>query len=271
MSNETVRASMGRELRACAGLPPTPPQHSPRVLTTDVPDLNPIAFESVEGWDSRHSGGFDQRGQGAYPSWHQCGDDGALLECESRDARASTRHASSSDAPRRDIWSRARLPSGRLAQQEFSNQEGASGSFQTRHGEPHANMANTSPNRLSLCFCHEDEAPLPCGLLPSQLSDILFREITPEDYDVLLQLDTQLSRLSSDSDAAGLAEILAFLSVDAADIDQVTCIVCLSQCEGTQKITRLPCDHVFHTSCISQWLLQRKPICPLCGQEVQQL
>ena len=34
------------------------------------------------------------------------------------------------------------------------------------------------------------------------------------------------------------------------------------------QISTLPCGHRFHVRCISQWMLQRKNICPMCREKI---
>eukprot|EP00427_Karlodinium_veneficum_P059527 CAMPEP_0169389628 /NCGR_PEP_ID=MMETSP1017-20121227/46842_1 /TAXON_ID=342587 /ORGANISM="Karlodinium micrum, Strain CCMP2283" /LENGTH=256 /DNA_ID=CAMNT_0009491825 /DNA_START=8 /DNA_END=775 /DNA_ORIENTATION=- len=42
----------------------------------------------------------------------------------------------------------------------------------------------------------EASAPLPCGLTQREFHDLLFREITPEDYEMLLRLDASVAKPS---------------------------------------------------------------------------
>ena len=253
-----------QEAWACAGLPPTPPQHSPRALMTDVPALGAPDLESLadeckyldnephewlwlDGWEQRGRGAKAVRGSSS-SSWEQS------------EAETPT-YASSYCASQRDVWNRTRLPQlGSADEQVFRDEARQFGTLRSSqlHQESQE-VVNNSPS------FHYHETPLPCGLLPSQLSDILFREITPEDYDVLLQLDTQ------PPSSASPADIVALPSVDARDVDQVSCIFCLSPYDATERLTKLPCSHAFHKNCIAEWLLQHKPACPLCGQEVPRL
>ncbi|KAJ6929150.1 E3 ubiquitin-protein ligase SIRP1 [Populus alba x Populus x berolinensis] len=41
------------------------------------------------------------------------------------------------------------------------------------------------------------------------------------------------------------------------------CTVCMEEIEGGSEATRMPCSHVYHSDCISQWL-QTSHLCPLC-------
>uniref|UniRef100_A0A803NBJ8 RING-type E3 ubiquitin transferase n=1 Tax=Chenopodium quinoa TaxID=63459 RepID=A0A803NBJ8_CHEQI len=50
--------------------------------------------------------------------------------------------------------------------------------------------------------------------------------------------------------------------------EQIECSVCLSILEEDQHVRRLPnCSHVFHMSCIDQWL-SGQATCPICRSEV---
>lgn len=43
------------------------------------------------------------------------------------------------------------------------------------------------------------------------------------------------------------------------------CAVCLTEFEKEEQIRELPCDHIFHESCIHDWFMKAKsPVCPLC-------
>ncbi|CDW91256.1 ring finger protein [Stylonychia lemnae] len=52
--------------------------------------------------------------------------------------------------------------------------------------------------------------------------------------------------------------------------EEVCCSICFCEYESGERIVRLPCDsqrHVFHDSCIKQWL-DRNDLCPLCKQNI---
>jgi len=44
------------------------------------------------------------------------------------------------------------------------------------------------------------------------------------------------------------------------------CMVCLCDVEKGEVVRRLPCEHMFHSACIREWL-QRNACCPLCRHD----
>jgi hypothetical protein len=48
-----------------------------------------------------------------------------------------------------------------------------------------------------------------------------------------------------------------------------SCCICIDVVEKGDCLTVLPCTHMFHSSCVDSWLLQR-PVCPLCKSNVSQ-
>ncbi|KAF2291354.1 hypothetical protein GH714_023176 [Hevea brasiliensis] len=45
------------------------------------------------------------------------------------------------------------------------------------------------------------------------------------------------------------------------------CVICQVEYEGGESLVALPCDHPYHSECITNWL-QIKKICPICTSEV---
>lgn len=100
----------------------------------------------------------------------------------------------------------------------------------------------------------------------AQLHDLMTRDITPEDYEMLLLLDEGVNRprmLSSSAAAAiPLASGTAWIGEE--------CRICLCELESEDDARALPaCGHTFHAACVERWLSSSKASCPLCGAEVQ--
>jgi len=109
----------------------------------------------------------------------------------------------------------------------------------------------------------EDDVRLPCGLLHSEVSDLLFRDITPEDYELLLQLDEKVKRPSGCS-AASIEQLPE--ARPEAYLGE-SCSVCCMDFSSTDAVAELPCTHCFHRDCIGKWLLKHRHVCPLCNAE----
>ena len=88
------------------------------------------------------------------------------------------------------------------------------------------------------------------------------REITPEDFDLLLQLDknnekqvlnvTEVERF----DVITVAQLKADRNSDGAMKGPGMCMICLSEFEDQRdehELRRLPCDHLYCKECIDQW------------------
>jgi len=120
----------------------------------------------------------------------------------------------------------------------------------------------------------EASTQLECGLTQRELSELLFREITPEDYDLLCRLDASkvapADAASSAKQAASAMENLPKVSEEI--LIGESCMVCLTPFEAGDDVPSLPCKHHFHLGCISRWLGERpgQPTCPLCCKEVLQ-
>ncbi|CAJ1935735.1 unnamed protein product [Cylindrotheca closterium] len=46
------------------------------------------------------------------------------------------------------------------------------------------------------------------------------------------------------------------------------CSICLDDFIAGQRVRQLPCGHVFHSTCIARWLVERNAVCPLCKLDV---
>lgn len=106
---------------------------------------------------------------------------------------------------------------------------------------------------------------LSCGLMASEAMDLMFRDITPEDYDTLLRLDETLEPRPSSVVSKAFVEALP--AVPPESLSGETCAVCLGNLDSEEAIVSLPCSHNFHRGCIARWLSKCRRTCPVCGLE----
>ena len=110
----------------------------------------------------------------------------------------------------------------------------------------------------------EENVPTEMNDIANFLLSLQFREVTPEDYEFLLQLDESIpTKTVSDRKLANLRE-------DSTTKEHVceSCGVCMENYEVGQSRKILPCQHAFHSNCIETWLGQSSNKCPLDGREV---
>lgn len=127
--------------------------------------------------------------------------------------------------------------------------------YRDYHG--HHNWRSRSGGYSEFCVS------LPCGLTTGEVSDLLSRDITPEDYDLLLRLDKEVPKPT-----ASVESIDGLPAVATKEFMGGECTVCLSKFEADDKVVALPCNHRFHRSCVTKWLSECRRMCPLCGLEV---
>ncbi|CAD5111091.1 unnamed protein product [Dimorphilus gyrociliatus] len=101
--------------------------------------------------------------------------------------------------------------------------------------------------------------------LVNLLMELQNRDIRPEDYDVLLRLDETVAPKTVDN-----ATVKSFNTIIVSEemLKNQQCTICMEVYEIGQTCKKLPCEHVFHDNCISQWLLNCGKNCPLDGLEV---
>jgi len=109
----------------------------------------------------------------------------------------------------------------------------------------------------------ERDSRLACGLSSAEVFDLLFRDITPDDYETLLRLDESVSRPTASASC-----INNLKKVPGKDLVGETCSVCLVTFDADDVAAALPCGHHFHFDCVSKWLSECRSACPLCGEDI---
>ena len=96
------------------------------------------------------------------------------------------------------------------------------------------------------------------------LIELQDREITPEDYDLLVQLDCSV-----------MPKTLSKAKIDSLQSDNVTnatddiCSICIEDYISGDVRKFLACGHHFHDHCIRTWLSTTSDRCPIDGKEVR--
>lgn len=139
--------------------------------------------------------------------------------------------------------------------------------------------------------------------LSSRMRALQFRDLTPEDYEVLQQLDEAQRQHHADEEGSGSNGSASGLltsngsgtalagrwqsstngqrrrtamrpnalapAPESGDWQGEDCAICLDCLKDSETVCALPrCGHVFHRTCIEGWLMRGKPTCPLDALEV---
>lgn len=149
---------------------------------------------------------------------------------------------------------RSRSPSaGRAATGGLTANRGSRGRASSR--EP--NRRHTVPQRGA------HQGPL----TQAQIRELMSRELTPEDYELLSLLDEGVKKAKTMNPEAAAALPRA----PGTDWVNEECRICLCALEEDEDVRMLPqCRHLFHAPCAERWLTSSKATCPLCGQEEKQ-
>ncbi|CAJ1361174.1 unnamed protein product [Effrenium voratum] len=106
---------------------------------------------------------------------------------------------------------------------------------------------------------------LPCGLTHREVLSLLSRDITPEDYELLLRLDEAIPKKPATAEETHEA----LEGVPLAEFMGRECTICLARFAEVDTVAALPCKHKFHEECIRTWLSNYRRTCPLCCTELE--
>lgn len=111
-----------------------------------------------------------------------------------------------------------------------------------------------------------DNLPKGCDSDMRRLIDLQHRDLTPEDYELLLMLDESIAPKTVSSN---VLQSLVVVTVDVAGVMGELCSICMELYQATQMVKTLPCSHSFHADCIDHWLSAASQNCPLDGLAIE--
>lgn len=107
------------------------------------------------------------------------------------------------------------------------------------------------------------------GMSPLErlLEELQHRDITPEDYDTLLELDKDVKRKTAGTSAIKALKKAPERATNAESQSVTECAICLGAF-ADDSVVALPCAHEFHQACVSSWLSEHANTCPICRNEL---
>lgn len=78
----------------------------------------------------------------------------------------------------------------------------------------------------------------------------------------LRQVDFMTEKDATICDEKGKAPIEAEMPI--INWSNKSCPICLEEFSPGERVVELPCGHHYHSPCITPWLMNRSPCCPLC-------
>ena len=104
-----------------------------------------------------------------------------------------------------------------------------------------------------------------------KLKGLQSRDITPEDYDLLIRLHTKpTTRVLDDNQREKVCVTFHAPTGYVPPTGTHSCAVCLCALAAGEELTQLTCEgkHVFHAHCIREWLETASRCCPVDKQDL---
>jgi len=103
------------------------------------------------------------------------------------------------------------------------------------------------------------------GISLQQLLEICNRDLTPEDYELLLRLDDLVEKKTVKIETLSS---LSETTIESESQCSELCTICMCNYGMGEKIKNLPCKHFFHVDCIVPYLSSYGQSCPVCKAPV---
>lgn len=105
------------------------------------------------------------------------------------------------------------------------------------------------------------------ALSSAQMHELMSRDLTPEDYELLLLLDQGIEKPGRRKLASNDVAKLPAAPHGGAWVGE-TCSICLEDMLQNEDVRALPCGHCFHFECIEHWLTSASATCPIDSLDV---
>lgn len=105
------------------------------------------------------------------------------------------------------------------------------------------------------------------GLTMAQIAELLTRDLSPNDYEMLLQLDEAVQKKTLSTET-----INKLCPQRSMNVDQDAggkCTICQCEYESGETLQSTPCAHTFHSDCLVQWLTKSSTKCALCNKALE--
>ncbi|KAG9397348.1 E3 ubiquitin-protein ligase ZSWIM2 [Carpediemonas membranifera] len=105
----------------------------------------------------------------------------------------------------------------------------------------------------------------------TQAQDMMTRDLTSDDYDLLCQLDDNVAKPGQYTLHPSWLQSKAFpvkVLTDVAMMGPASCAICADEFKIGDSRRMLPCQHIYHKGCIDKWLTKEKDVCPMCNGPV---
>jgi hypothetical protein len=103
------------------------------------------------------------------------------------------------------------------------------------------------------------------GISLQQMLEMLNRDLTPEDYELLLRLDEAVEKKTVNQET--ITTLTEKKIEDEAHLSEI-CTICMFNYEMGENVKFLPCNHFFHVDCIVPYLSSYGQACPVCKAKV---
>jgi len=91
-------------------------------------------------------------------------------------------------------------------------------------------------------------------------------DIESNTYNIKLKEKTKTKKMKKKKDTTANNGTAA--ADNGIDTTSLCCSICLDKFEENDVVSILPCSHVFHKDCLSDWAVMPKDECPMCRKDM---